>query len=335
MTLRRFFAAFALLCALTIALGGPSLAYAAGDASQPINALDQVIGNDKTTLSNFGDRFHELSSTEPGADAITSIIFIAIDFLKYVLGTVAVVFATISGVKLVAAGGKVDEVSEKEKDALKYIFYGLVVVMIADQLVTKVFFGQYGECITSASNAQACAATGSTLIKGIYSFIMALMASISILIIVMAAFRMIMAYGNEDDIGKQKRHIGAALIALLISGVAEFVVKGIVFPEGGTQGINVAGAQGLVYSFTNFVAGFIGTAAFLVLFYGGYLYVTSFGNEEETGKAKKIIAGAVIGILIALGSFAVVTTLTTLTGRGDQVNLPKNIPGQPVSPPGN
>ena len=67
MIFKRIFIAFSLLCALTVALGTSSLVYAV-DVPAPINALDQILGNGKSTLSNFADRFHELSSVEPGAD---------------------------------------------------------------------------------------------------------------------------------------------------------------------------------------------------------------------------------------------------------------------------
>ena len=49
--------------------------------------------------------------------------------------------------------------------------------------------------------------------------------------------------------------------------------------------------------------------------YGGYVYITSRGEEEQIGKAKKILLGAVIGILVALAAFGVVNTLTRLEGR--------------------
>lgn len=277
---------------------------------EPSSFIQSIFG--KSGLSPF-DRIHKLASVDPGAETITSIIFIVIDFLKYLFGAVAVIYLIISGIKLITATTKIDEVSEKEKENLKFIVYGLILIIIADELVTKVFFGEYGECLASASNAQECATAGSGLVKGIYSLVLAFIATAAVFTVVTAAFRLVTAYGDEEVIKKEKKRIAMAIVGLLISGLGEFIVKGIIFPGGGTKGINVAAAQKLVLNFTNFIAAFIGAGAFVMLFYAGYLYVSSFGNEEQMGKAKKIIIGAVIGIAIALAAYGLVATITSLT----------------------
>jgi hypothetical protein len=49
--------------------------------------------------------------------------------------------------------------------------------------------------------------------------------------------------------------------------------------------------------------------------YGGYLYVTAFGNEESTGKAKKVFIGATIGLLLAMAAFGIVNTTVKLENQ--------------------
>lgn len=70
----------------------------------------------------------------------------------------------------------------------------------------------------------------------------------------------------------------------------------------------------------NFVLGFLGLVAMVIIIYGGFLYVSAAGNEEQTNKAKKSIIYAVVGILIILGSYALVRTLLTATG-GDGTQI--------------
>jgi uncharacterized membrane protein len=276
----------------------------------PVNDLDKAVKG--TGLQDVENRFHPLSAVDPGADAITSVIFYAIDFLKYLIGGIAILFAITSGVKLITATNKIDEVAEKEKENLKYIIYGLILIIVADQLVSKVFFGDYGECIASASNAEACAKAGGGIIQGVYSFVLAIMATVAVFVLVVASFRLVTSYGNEETIGKEKKRIGMATVGLLLAGTGEFVIKAIVFPKVGKEGIDVLAAQNLVYSLTSFVASFIGIGAALMLVYGGYLYVISAGNDEQTGKAKKIMISALIGIVIAMASYFVVNALITL-----------------------
>lgn len=298
----------------------------------PIDDFNESVSGGQVGGSGLTDatgRPHELSAVDPGADVITSVIFTVIDFMKYLIGGIAVIFVIIVGVRLVTAAKKVDEVSEKAKEGLKYIIYGLILIIIADELVTKVFFGEYGECVASASNAKECAKLGGGLLKGIYSFVLSMMGTLAVFILVLTGFRLVTSAGNEEDIGKQKKRMAAAIVGLLVAGIGEFAIKGVIFPEGGTKGIDVAGAQKLVFNFTNFVASFIGASAFIMFFYGGYLYVASFGNEEQTGKAKKIIIGAVVGILIALAAYGIVATITAYNPARTDVNLPGNVPGLP------
>lgn len=297
-----------------------------GEVEKPITQLDQIL--QKSGLQSFVGRFHRLANVEPGADAITSILFLAIDFLKYLIGAIAVIYIIVSGIRMITSTTKIDEVSEKEKENLKYIIYGLILIIIADELVTKVFFGEYGECIASASNAAACAQAGGGLIKGIYSFILAIIATLAVFVVVISGFRLITSYGEEETINKEKKRITMAIIGLLVAGFGEFIVKGIVFREAGGAGIDVAAAQKLVLSLTNFIAAFIGAGAFIMLFYGGYIYVVSAGNEEQTGKAKKIIIGAIIGLIIAFAAFGIATTITNFSS-GRTVNLPQTLPGLP------
>ena len=74
-----------------------------------------------------------------------------------------------------------------------------------------------------------------------------------------------------------------------------------------------------VIKVVNFALGFLGLLAVLIVIYGGVLYVTAAGQDEATGKAKKAITYAAIGLLIVMGSYAFVNTIIKGgTGGSDQ-----------------
>ncbi len=75
-------------------------------------------------------------------------------------------------------------------------------------------------------------------------------------------------------------------------------------------------ARDFVENVVNFALSFVGLICVVTVIYGGLLYVTSRGDEEQTGKAKKAITFSVIGIVIILGSFAFVNTIMQI-GGGD------------------
>ena len=68
----------------------------------------------------------------------------------------------------------------------------------------------------------------------------------------------------------------------------------------------------------NFALFFLGIVATIMVIFGGFLYVTSAGDEGKAEKGKNIIMYAAIGILIILVSFALVNTLLQ-AGTGTQV----------------
>lgn len=71
----------------------------------------------------------------------------------------------------------------------------------------------------------------------------------------------------------------------------------------------VRSAREFILNITNFVLSFLGLTAVLIIIYGGFLFVTARGNEEQSGNGKKTITYAVVGVVVVLISFALVNTL--------------------------
>lgn len=65
----------------------------------------------------------------------------------------------------------------------------------------------------------------------------------------------------------------------------------------------------IIREIINFFLYFLGLVAVIMVIYGGFLYITSQG--EDTEKAKKVLMYSAIGIIIVLVSFALVNTLLT------------------------
>ena len=87
-------------------------------------------------------------------------------------------------------------------------------------------------------------------------------------------------------------------------------------PQGGTAP-NVA-AQGTlgsnVTTIINYFLGLLGLIAVGFLIYAGILMVTAGGNDEQVTKARKIIMYAVVGIVIILLSYTIVTFVSSALG---------------------
>ena len=86
------------------------------------------------------------------------------------------------------------------------------------------------------------------------------------------------------------------------------------------QGLCTPGLRQLFLNIVNWFLLFLGLVATGFLIYGGFLYVTSAGNDENINKAKKIIIYAAIGILVIVLAAVLVNALVDIvaSGRADQ-----------------
>lgn len=81
-------------------------------------------------------------------------------------------------------------------------------------------------------------------------------------------------------------------------------------PDGGptVQGNAQVGDVSLERSVADLITvalSLIGAIFFVLMFYAGYLWMTAHGQTDQVEKAKKIIAAAVIGMIVTLGAYAV------------------------------
>lgn len=116
---------------------------------------------------------------------------------------------------------------------------------------------------------------------------------------------------------------GLMLLALLALSVFGVDIAGAQLIDPGDSPQNLTDATGgeasartLARTMVNYFLFFLGFIATVMFIYGGILYVTAAGNDENVQKAKKVLIYSVVGILIILLSFAIVNTLLG-AGLGD------------------
>jgi len=65
-----------------------------------------------------------------------------------------------------------------------------------------------------------------------------------------------------------------------------------------------------IIKLVNFALPYLALAAFLGYVAAGFIYVTAFGNDEQLGRAKKILIWSTIGLVIVMLSFAITQLFT-------------------------
>ena len=66
-----------------------------------------------------------------------------------------------------------------------------------------------------------------------------------------------------------------------------------------------------VLNATNWILGFVGMIAVLMLIWGGVNYLTSAGDEEKAKTGKKTVSYAIIGLVVAGIAYAIVDVIVT------------------------
>jgi len=138
--------------------------------------------------------------------------------------------------------------------------------------------------------------------------VLTLIGTLAVIYLIYAGFKYMNARGNEETATAAKRGIAYAIIGIIIALGARIIITAITAQD--AAGIRT----GLLEPFINVALALVGTFAVIFLIYAGYRYITSQGNEEASATAKRQIAYAILGIVIALGAY---TILSAVTGVDD------------------
>lgn len=89
-----------------------------------------------------------------------------------------------------------------------------------------------------------------------------------------------------------------------------------------TPFVNIAGAAGVIedaprlsavlFNALQFLLSIAGTIAIIGLVAAGVMYATAAGSEDRIKKAKKALLYSVIGIVVVLGGYVLIKTLSSL-----------------------
>ncbi len=78
--------------------------------------------------------------------------------------------------------------------------------------------------------------------------------------------------------------------------------------------------QATIAIFINVVLGFLGIVAFIIILLGGFKWMTSGGDEDKIGEAKKLMGAGVVGMAIVLASWAIASFVISQLALGTGVN---------------
>ena len=87
---------------------------------------------------------------------------------------------------------------------------------------------------------------------------------------------------------------------------------GVVYAAGMPAGLNLPDVtvKDVLIKIINWIAGIATTIAILVIVIAGILWTTASGNEDQLSTARKMLISGIIGLIIILGAWAMIRTVT-------------------------
>lgn len=96
-----------------------------------------------------------------------------------------------------------------------------------------------------------------------------------------------------------------SLALLLIASRVQAVVS-LDFPTE-FAGFSTQDVKETIENIIRIILGFLGIITIIIILYGGFLWFSSFGDEDKIRKAKQVIGAGVVGLVIILASYAIAT----------------------------
>lgn len=147
-------------------------------------------------------------------------------YLKSLFYSIIVLLMTISGIRLITAGGNQEEI-DKQKRNLTFSGIGMLVVLLASNIVNAIYV--VNEETGQASVAEA--EVGITEIGGIIRLILVFLGPIAVAFTIYAGFMYLTALDNEERATKARRMIVAGITGITIIYAAYALVNTFFVPE--------------------------------------------------------------------------------------------------------
>lgn len=262
---------------------------------------DSII--QRNVIKDIVDASHEESS-----DSILRKLFTRqedgrspIVIANVIIGVFAFLFLLVIATQFLFAGGEEESMS-KAKTNIGWLLLGLGVVSVAE-FVAFTLLDPAQESTRPLLLSDTTADLLSDKIEQIIDYVEILITGVMLVFLGLSGYNILTSGdGGEEKLEEEKKFaktffLGAALILL-----AESIV--LIFSNTHPQDAIFKG-ENEILGFINYILSFVGVTAFVMLILSAFYWVTSFGQDDQMERAKKMILGCVLGIVVAISSYVI------------------------------
>jgi len=139
---------------------------------------------------------------------------------------------------------------------------------------------------------------------------------LTIIMVVYSGTIMILSQGNEEDVTKAKSSLQWSISGFVLTLFAYIIVYAVsgffqTRPFGANPGqienpLQSPDIFSLIQTVLTSFLGVVGLLAILFIIINGFRYITSRGNEEQSGQAKQGLTWSVLGLIVSLLAYVIV-----------------------------
>ncbi|MCD4704719.1 Ig-like domain-containing protein [bacterium] len=109
---------------------------------------------------------------------------------------------------------------------------------------------------------------------------------------------------TKNNFSYIKTTVGSLIFMSVVFLFLPFISKAQIFVPH-IEGLGELSLEEMIVNIIQISLGFLGLIALIIILYGGFIWMTSGGNEEKITKAKDILKSGIIGLVIILASYII------------------------------
>lgn len=263
--------------------------------------IDNIFGPPTPVFSGL-----QCVAAGAGACQLAGLFVSAVEQGRWLIGGLSLVVIVVAGFRLVISQS--EEALTTARRTVLSATIGLFVVFLSEQFVEALYGG------FSAPPGMPPAAGPAILsdeILGIVRYLEMLVAIVAIGLLVVQAVYVLGSFGNEEATKKAYRAVLYTIFGILlivfdhtIAAVFGYSTIGALPGSPTTAPVIIE-----IFGLLRLLLSFIAAIAIGIIVYAGALMLLHYGNEEWITQAKGILLNAVIGLVLIVVSFVLVSTV--------------------------
>ncbi|MBT3349013.1 hypothetical protein HN954_03245 [bacterium] len=221
--------------------------------------------------------------------------------INRILGGIGIIYFLILGLKFIFSQGS-DEKISNYKEQFGWIVVGLVVISLAEFIGFQVLDPTQRDIISGTGNNSATQNFYEKT-KQVVRFFEYIVGGFMLINGLMSGYNLIMHGPKEESVSQEKKFLQSFLVGSIFILMAEVFVRIFSLQDGLTNARYLAITE--IAGLVNYMLSFIAIIATIMLIFSSLYYIISFGDEEQMGRAKRILYSNILGVVIAFSAYTI------------------------------